>query len=318
MGCGPLAMGVASHADLCGACDQRWFIALGGTLFALRAYHQVRDHLRMPDSLIGKAARKLDPSHLIWVGMIGAVCSVLILAAGVIWQTRQGERAVSIPVSDPAKTELESTRRQLAETQEALRKAQDPQAAKPQPAPPTSSPKPPPRPPLPDPRKYYDAETKQALGKALKIMRVRLEEVEPALAPIISWERPNQRGAFRGDPGAIYAKLQAALEAVGRVAGMPSDEDYKEIAPELAYVVNIEKLRPPWETMLDANRKVSVFYSLGRFDTRSTQSPDLTKETLAEAINKTVAPVGAAAGELRDWAVQTREHIEDMRRALSL
>ncbi|TAJ35380.1 MAG: hypothetical protein EPO55_25760 [Reyranella sp.] len=32
---------------------------------------------------------KLEPSHLIWVGLIGTICSVLILTAGIVWQARQ-------------------------------------------------------------------------------------------------------------------------------------------------------------------------------------------------------------------------------------
>lgn len=60
---------------------------LAGTVFfivwgAVDRYNDHREAQKRP-------RLKLEPSHLIWVGMIGALCSVLTLAVGVIWQTRQ-------------------------------------------------------------------------------------------------------------------------------------------------------------------------------------------------------------------------------------
>ncbi len=61
----------------------------GTSLFAIRAYRWFQAQRGAPSTLIGKAVNKMESSHLIWAGMIGTVCFVLILGMGVIWQAKR-------------------------------------------------------------------------------------------------------------------------------------------------------------------------------------------------------------------------------------
>lgn len=56
--------------------------AVATLLLATRAGQQAEEWVRN---------RKMEPSHLIWVGIIGAVVFVLVLATGALWSLRRGD-----------------------------------------------------------------------------------------------------------------------------------------------------------------------------------------------------------------------------------
>lgn len=216
------------------------------------------------------------------------------------------------------RVELAETKRKLADAQEALRKAQEPPPAKPQQAQPAAAAKAPaakPPPPLPDPNKYYDAEAKQTLGQALKVMKEKLTEAEPALAALVYWERPGRRpGMPRDNPEAIVEKLRAVRNTIGFVIVMPRHEDYKEVALELAHVLEPITVYDPLQLVQTLSERVGAIYP---FEPRPYQS-DTRTTLVSQIISDIVAPAGPAAAKMQGWVSQSLTNINNMRRALEL